>query len=52
MLWNSTVAIDLELDDLEKDAVKVTVDLASLSIYCSYTSSNTNIKIRCGPLDS
>lgn len=52
MLWNSTVAIDLELDDLKKDAVKVTVDLASLSIYCSYTSSNTTIKIRCGPLEN
>ena len=32
MLWNSTLVIDLELDDFEKDAVKVTVDLASLSL--------------------
>jgi len=51
MHWNSTKVIDLELDDLENDAVKVIVDLATLSYYCNYTSSNTKIQIRCGPLE-
>jgi hypothetical protein len=51
MYWNSTKVIDLELDDLEKDAVKVIVDFASLSYYCNHTSSNTKIQIRCGPLE-
>jgi spore coat protein U-like protein len=50
MFWNATKVMTMEINDLEKDSVKVNLEFGSLSIFCSFTSSDAKITITCGPL--